>query len=100
MVAVKELESFLAIWMEVLLIQSSKSLMVKSVDMKNTQKIVLKPPTPGGQLFPKLSLVMQLPEKSAQPSLVAHVKLKSMLFTYELPKFASWFKYHMPYTLY
>ena len=66
--------------MEVLLIQSSKSLMVKSVNMKNTQKIVLKPPTPGGQLFPKLSLVMQLPEKSVQLSLGVHVKLKSMLF--------------------
>ena len=79
-VAVKELESFLVIWMEALLIQSSKRLMVKSADMKNTQNIVLKLSTPGGQLFPKLSLAMQLPEKSVQPSLGAHVKLESMLF--------------------
>ena len=66
--------------MEALLIQSSKRLMVKSADMKNTQNIVLKLSTPGGQLFPKLSLAMQLPEKSVQPSLGAHVKLESMLF--------------------
>ena len=66
--------------MEALLTQSSKLLMVKSADMKNTQNIVLKPSTHGGQLFPKLSLVMQLPEKSVQLSLGAHVKLKSMLF--------------------
>ena len=79
-VAVKELESFLVIWMEALLIQSSKRLMVKSADMKNTQNIVLKLSTPGGQLFPKLSLAMLLPEKSVQPSLGAHVKLESMLF--------------------
>ena len=79
-VAVKELESFLVIWMEALLIQSSKRLMVKSADMKNTQNIVLKLSTPGGQLFPKLSLAMQLPEKSVQPSLGAHVTLESMLF--------------------
>jgi hypothetical protein len=81
--------------MEALLIQSSKRLMVKSADMKTTQNNVMKPSTPGGQLFPKLSLVMQLLEKSVQPSLGAHVKLESMLFYLE--KFAPLFKLYQIY---
>ena len=77
----RELELFSVIWMEALLIQSSKRLMVKSADMKNTQNIVLQPSTLGGRLFQKLSLVMQQPEKSVQSFLGVHVKLRSMLFS-------------------
>ena len=86
----KELESFLVIWMEALLIQSSKRLMVKSADTKNTQNIVLQLSTLGGRLFQKLSLVTQQPEKSVQSFLRVHVKIKSMLFYVE--KFAPFFK--------
>ena len=76
----KELESFSAIWMEDLLIQSSTFLIMKSVDMRNIQALALKESTPGGQSLPKSSITMLLPEKSALLSLKANVKLKSMLF--------------------
>ena len=78
--AVKELESFSAIWMEALLIQSFNSLIVKSVKKRNIQALVLKESTLGGQSLPKSSIMMLLPEKSALHSLKAHVKLKSILF--------------------
>ena len=79
-VAVRELESFSATWMEALLIQSSAFLIMKSVDMRITQALALKQSTPGGQSLPKSFITMLLPEKFALLSLKAHVKLKSMLF--------------------
>ena len=79
-VAVKELESFLVIWMEALLIQSSAFLIMKSADMRITQELALKESTPGGQSLPKSSITMLLPERSALPSLKGHVTHKSMLF--------------------
>ena len=52
---------------------------MKFADKKNIQAFALKQSTPGGQLLPKSSITMLLPEKSVLPSLKAHVMLKSML---------------------